>query len=47
MRQKATIAGLTGMLMLLTIFFTLFGSINITYAQTARNPVLEFCTGTW
>jgi len=24
-----------------------FGFLNIAMSQTQRNPVIEFCTGTW
>jgi hypothetical protein len=24
-----------------------FGFLNIAFSQTQRNPVIEFCTGTW
>jgi Outer membrane protein Omp28/Secretion system C-terminal sorting domain len=31
----------------LALFFLLPGKLNNTLAQTERNPLLEFCTGTW
>lgn len=33
----------------ISVFFLvlLFSGLNVIYSQIQRNPVLEFCTGTW
>lgn len=35
------------MLLLLTVIAMGLGVADYAFSQTQRNPVLEFCTGTW
>lgn len=36
-----------GIVLMLFVVFVGFVWVNAGYGQTQRNPVLEFCTGTW
>lgn len=36
-----------GIALMFFVLFLCFLMINPTYGQGQRNPVLEFCTGTW
>lgn len=29
------------------VLLLMFGVLDVMYSQIQRNPVLEFCTGTW
>lgn len=42
-----TITKLGLMLLLLTVIAMGLGVADYAFSQTQRNPVLEFCTGTW
>ncbi|GAB4378460.1 MAG: hypothetical protein Kow0042_26990 [Calditrichia bacterium] len=35
------------LMVMVTIMLLGLGFFNTSFAQTQRNPVLEFCTGTW
>jgi len=38
---------LKGSIVVILLLVLSFGTGNILLSQTARNPVIEFCTGTW
>lgn len=38
---------LTSIISSVFILILFFGSLQVLFSQIQRNPVLEFCTGTW